>query len=217
MLTNEPAYGRANLGVLCEFMKNSAPVLMLLSCILIMVTATKLRILSIIGIVMIAGSLLVTYILAERTGYSMGTTGWVSGFLGILVIIPGGMFLCCITGILSLIDLLEKESAVKKPVIVSIVVIVMLGLGYHIVADWKPDVRDLVEAIKNDENEYERFSIGGKLWEIQDDNLPPLLIPLLEDENPRVREAAALSLSGKSRNTMVVRPLLRALDRETIC
>lgn len=215
MLTKEPAYGVANLCGFCEFMKNAAPILILVSCFLIMFAATKLRFLSIIGVALIVGSLVSTYFLAESTGYSMGTSGWVSGFVGILVIIPAGMILCCITGLSSLIDMIEKESVVKKPVIASAAIILLLGLTYHVVADWKPDIRNLVEAIKNDENEYERFSLAGQLWEIQDDNLPSLLIPLLEDKNPRVREAAALALSGKSRNTMVVSPLIRALDRET--
>ena len=215
MLIKEPAYGTANLGQFCEFMRNTAPVLILVSCLLVMFAATKLRILSIIGVVLIVGSLVITYFLAESTGYSMGTTGWASGFVGILVIIPAGMFLCFITGLLSLIDCLEKESAVKKPVIVSAVAILLLGLAYHVVADWKPDMRNLVKAIKDDENVYEGFSLAGKLMEIQDDNLPPLLITLLEDKNPRVREAAALALSGKSRNTFAINPLLIALDKET--
>ncbi len=215
MLIKEPAYGTANLGLFCEFMKNAAPVLMLVSCLLIMFAASKKRILSIIGVALIVGSLVITYFLAESTGYSMGTTGWASGFVGILVIIPAGLFLCFITGLLSLIDLLEKESALKKPVIFSVAVILILGLAYHVIADWKPDIRKLVEAIKDDENVYKRFSLAGKLWEIQDDSLPPLLITLLKDKNPRIREAAALALSGKSRNTMVVSPLLRALARET--
>ncbi len=215
ILTKEPAYGTANLGVFCEFMKNATPVLLFASCVLIMLTATKLRILSIIGVVLILGSLVVTYILGESTGYSMGTSGWVSGFVGILVIVPIGLLMCCITGLLSLIDLLEKESVVKKSIIISASVILILGIAYHVTADWKPNIYNLVEDIKNDENKYERFSLAVKLLEIQDNNLQPLLIPLLEDENPRVREVAALALGGKSRNAMSVRPLLRALDRET--
>jgi len=215
MLVKEPAYGTANLGVFCTFMKNASPVLMFVSCIFIMLASTKLRVLSIIGVVLIVGSLVATYIFGELSGYSMGTSGWVSGFVGILVIVPAGLFLCCMTGLFSLVDMLEKESAVKKPVVVSALVILLLGITYHVVADWKPDIRSLVEAIKNDENEYERFSLAGRLWEIQDDKLPPLLIVLLEDKNPRVREASALALGGKSRNAMAVQPLLRALDRET--
>jgi len=173
MLIKEPAYGTANLGVFCVFMKNTSPVLMFVSCILIMIASTKLRILSIIGVVLIAGSLIATYILGELTGYSMGTSGWVSGFVGILVIVPAGLFLCCMTGLFSLIDMLEKESPVKKPVIASAAVILILGLAYHIAADWKPDIHSLVEAVKNEENGYERFLLAGKLREIQDDNLPP--------------------------------------------
>jgi hypothetical protein len=215
MLIKEPAYGRANLGIFCEFMKNATPVLMFVSCLLIMLSATKLRILSILGVALIIGSLVLTYILAENTGYSMGTSGWTSGFVSILVIVPAGLCLCCVTGFFSLIDMFEKEGIVKKPVIISAAVILILGIAYHVAADWKPNIHTIVEAIKNDENKYKRFSLAVKLTEIQDDNLPSLLIPLLKDKNPRIREAAALALGGKSRSPTAFHQLLKALDRET--
>lgn len=145
----------------------------------------------------------------------MGTSGWASGFVGTLIIIPAGIILCGITGLFSLVDILGKESAAKKPVIVSACVILALGITYHVVADWKPSIGVLVEAIKSDENEYKRFLIGSRLSEIQDERLPPLLIPLLEDQNPRVREAAALALGGKSKTATTAKPLLMALYRET--
>jgi hypothetical protein len=215
MLVKDPAYGIANIGRVCLFMRNAAPVFMGAACIFIMFAATKLRILSIIGIALIAGSLGITYILAESTGYSMGTSGWVSGFLGIMVVIPAGLLLCCITGLVSLTDLLEKDPALKTPALISGAGILLLGIAFAVAADWRPDIHTIVTAIADEKNKYERFSLAGQLVEIDDDALPPLLIPLLNNENPRVREAAALALGGKSGNAEVVRPLLAALDRET--
>lgn len=215
MLVKDPAYGIANIGRVCLFMKNAAPVFMGAACIFILLAATKLRILSILGIGLIAGSLIITYVLAENTGYSMGTTGWVSGFLGIMVVIPAGLVLCCITGLVSLTDLLEKDPSLKTPTLISGAGILLLGIAFSVAADWRPDIQTIVTAIADEKNKYERFSLAGQLVEIDDDALPPLLIPLLNNENPRVREVAALALGGKSGNAEVVRPLLAALNRET--
>ena len=215
MLVKEPAYGMANIGRLGLFMRNAAPVFMAAACFFILLAATKLRILSIIGVALIAGSLGITWILAENTGYSMGTSGWVSGFLGIMVVIPAGLLLCCLTGLFSLIDLMEKSPESKTPVMISAVAVLALGIAFAVAADWKPDIRDIVKGIKDDRNKYKRFHLAGQLAEMEDHALPPLLIPLLEDENPRVREAAALALGGKSGSAAVVGPLLAALERET--
>jgi len=215
MLISRPAFGTANIGAFCEFMRNASPILMGASCILILLAATKLRVLSIIGVILIAGSLLITWLLAERTGYSMGTSGWVSGFLGLFVVIPAGLLLCGLTGFLSLIDIIEKDNTVRRPVIISAVMILTLGIAYHVTANWKPDIYSLIEIITTTESEYERFSTASKLMEIKDDHLPPLLIGLFEHDNPRVREAAFVAVRGESRTAAAVRPLLAALEQET--
>ncbi len=215
MLVKAPAHGTVNLSEFCLVLKNAAPVLMAVSCILIFLTATKMRMVNVIAMVLIVGSVVATHIIGESTGYSMGAFGWASGFTSILIVIPAGLFLCCLTGLVSLFDMMDKESAVIKPIAVSAAAILILGLAYHLIADRKPDIHGLVVSVLHNENETNRFSLARNLWEIRDDRLPPLLIALLEDQNPRVREAGAFALCGKSRNATAVRPLLRALDRET--
>ncbi len=213
-LISRPVFGTSNIGVFCEFMKNISPILMGVSCLFILLATTKLRIVSIIGVVLIAGSLVITWFLAERTGYSMGTSGWVSGFVGIVVIIPAGLLLCGLSGFISLIDIMEKDNAVQKPVIISAAFIIVLGIAYHVSANWKPDIYSLVETIKNSEDEYERFSTAVRLTEVKDHRLTPLLITLFENDNPRVREAAFVAVRGESRTAAAVRPLLAALKKE---
>ena len=215
MLISRPAFGTANIGAFCEFMRNASPILMGASCILILFAATKLRVLGIIGIILIAGSLTITWLLAERTGYSMGTSGWVSGFLGLFVVIPAGLLLCGLTGFLSLIDIMEKDNTAQRTVIISAVFVAILGIAYHVTANWKPDIYSLIEIITSSESEYERFSTASKLLEIKDDRLPPLLIGLFEHDNPRVREAAFVAVRGESRTAAAVSPLLEAFEKET--
>lgn len=214
-LVSRPVFGTSNIGVFCEFMKNISPILMGISCLCILFAATKIRVLSIIGVVLIAGSLSATWFLAEHTGYSMGTSGWVSGFVGIVVIIPAGLFLCGLTGFLSVLDILEKDRTAQNPVIISAAFILVLGIGYHVFANWKPDIYSLIDVIKTNENQYERFSTAVRLAEIKDRRLTPLLIALFENDNPRVREAAFVAVRGESRTAESVRPLLSALDKET--
>ena len=215
MLISRPAFGTANIGAFCGFLKNTSPILIAASCLLILFAATKLRILSIIGVVLIAGSLVVSWFLAERTGYSMGTPGWVSGFVGILVVIPTGLLFCGLTGLLSLVDILEKDSRVRKPVVLSVVIILILGVTYHVSANWRPDIVSLVKTIKSSDNAYERFSTAVRLSEIKDDRLPALLIALFDHDNPRVREAAFVAVRGESKTAGAIRPLLTALKKET--
>jgi uncharacterized membrane protein (Fun14 family) len=57
MLVKQPAYGMANIGRLGLFMRDAAPVLMAGACFAILFSAVKLRILSILGIGLIVGSL----------------------------------------------------------------------------------------------------------------------------------------------------------------
>ncbi|MBF0528876.1 MAG: HEAT repeat domain-containing protein [Deltaproteobacteria bacterium] len=81
----------------------------------------------------------------------------------------------------------------------------------------KPDVRDLVASLKNDHFESKRFSIASRLGEIDDEEKVYLLIELLEDKNPRVREAAVVALGGRMRkaHARALGPLLAALNKET--
>lgn len=217
VLVKEPAHGRDNLSSFCTFVRNATPVLMLASCLLISLTAVKLRKTSIIGIVIIMGSLLLSYFISERTGYSMGTSGWSSTFVSMFIIIPLGLFLCLLTGFASLIHILEKENGIRTQVLITAAAISVLGFAYYLAADSKPDIPGLIEAIKRDDLNRERFSIALKLSEIDDEKMVPLLIDMLEDNNPRIREAAAVALGGRQRKgkAKALPPLLNALQSET--
>ncbi|MEW6262920.1 MAG: HEAT repeat domain-containing protein [Thermodesulfobacteriota bacterium] len=217
VLVKEPAHGRENVGVVCAFIRNAAPILMLAACVLISLAAVKMRILSLIGLVCAIGSLVIGYFVSERTGYSMGTLGWTTTFISMFVVIPLSLIMCLTTVLASLIHILEKEPTVKKHVFIAALFILMLGIGYNFTADYKPDVRRLIEAIKKDENKYKRFSLAARISEINDDEKVPYLIDLLQDKNPRVREAAAVALGGRPRKAKAkaVAPLIKAFENET--
>lgn len=217
VLIKEPAHGRDNLGSFCTLVRNAAPVLMLASCLLISLTAVRLRMSSIIGTILIIGSLLISYFISERTGYSMGTWGWSSTFVSMFVIIPLGLFLCVFNGLASLIHILKTDSGLRTQVVISAAAMFMLGFAYYLAADSKPDIYSLIEAIKGDDLNHERFSIALKLSEIDDDEMVPLLIDMLEDNNPRIREAAVVALGGRQRKARAkaLPPLLKALKSET--
>ncbi len=217
VLVKEPAYGRENLSPFCALVRNAAPVLMLVSCLSITLFAVKLRISAIIGMILMVGSLVISYFIAQKTGQSMGTLGWSSTFLSMFVIIPTGLFLCILTGCASLIHILENESGARVSVLFSAVAIVVLGVGYSFTAGIKPDVYRLLEEMKSDDAGYGRFSIAVRISEIAENEIVPLLIDLLEDKDPRIREAAVVALGGKPRKATAeaLLPVLKALKTET--
>ncbi len=217
VLVKEPAYGRENLSPFCTLVRNAAPVLMLVSCLSITLFAVKLRILAIIGMILMIGSLVISYFIAQKTGQSMGTAGWSSTFLSMFVIIPTGLFLCILTGCVSLTHILENQSSARIPVYFSAAAIVLLGVGYFFADGIKPDVYSLFDEMKSDDAGYGRFSIAVKISEIAEDEIVPLLIDLLEDNDPRIREAAVVALGGKPRKATAeaLLPVLKALKTET--
>lgn len=216
ILLKEPAHGRDNLHPFLTLIRRSSPFLMVAAGILICLTAVKLRILSVIGVVSIICSALLSYLLSERTGHSMGTAGWSSTFISMFVIFPLGISLCVISALVSLIRIVEIDNALRTPVLISIGALGILGWGYQLAVDIKPDIPSLIQAIKNEKQRKQRFSTAVKLSEINDDKKIPLLLDLLKDKNPRIREAAVVALGGKQQKAkaQALVPLLHALESE---
>ncbi|MBF0528877.1 MAG: hypothetical protein HQK55_06340, partial [Deltaproteobacteria bacterium] len=106
ILVMQPTFGRENLGVVGMLAKNASPILMLVSGLSMVLFAGKLRITGLIGILLIIGSLTVSYFLSERTGYSIGTSGWNSMSYSMFIIIPIGLLLCFLTGFFSLLHII---------------------------------------------------------------------------------------------------------------
>jgi hypothetical protein len=216
ILIKEPAHGRDNLNLFCALIRQSSPLLLLASGILICFTAIKLRKLSILGVALIISSMLISYFISARTGYSMGTPGWSSTFISIFVIIPLGLLLCIVSAFVSLAHIWEIDNSIRAPVLTSIGAIFLVGFGYYFAADRKPDIHGLIQALKNEKLATERFSTAVKLSEITDDKKIPLLLDLLKDNNPRVREAAAVALGGRPQKAkaQALAPLLKAMESE---
>ena len=217
LLANRPPFGRANLGPIGWTGRDASPILMLAACLAIAVSAVKLRYLSIIGILLMIGSLAVGYFVAERTGYSMGTPGWSTIFFSTFVIIPAGLLLCVLTGIFSLAQISEAGHSVRNQVLVSLGIVLLVGIAYQVVISIKPDLHVLVAALKNEDLKSQRFKIAGQLMEIDDPEKVDLLMELFKHQDPQVRQVAVLALGTRPRKDLVraLEPLLQALDKET--
>jgi hypothetical protein len=217
VLIVEPPFGRENAGIIGGLARNAAPILIPVSCLAIALFAVKLRILSLIGLALMIGSLITSYILSESTGYSMGTTGWTSALISMFVIIPLGLLLCFFTGLFSLAHIMIRDQDSKKEAGFAVGIVIILGIAYFAVIAIKPDVRALVLSLQNEELASQRFSTASRLIEIRDNEKVVLLIDLLKDGNPRVREAAAVALGGipTKAHAVALKPLLEALENET--
>ncbi|MHC1727537.1 MAG: HEAT repeat domain-containing protein [Syntrophobacteraceae bacterium] len=217
ILVKEPPFGRQNLGAVGSLLRNASLIMMLVSCLMIGLFAVKVRIAAIIGIILMIASLTVSYSISEYTGYSMGTSGWISMFLSMFVIFPVGLILCFMTGLFSLLHIIEKDQSAKRQALIAFGIVLLLGIAHQVIIAIKPDVRGLVASLRNEDNNYKRFSIADRISEIEDKEKVDLIIELLKDTNPRVREAAAVSLGGRQRgaNGKALRPLLEALNEET--
>jgi HEAT repeats len=215
MIIYPPDSAEVNLGNAYELVRVSTFAAILISSLLIAVCAKRFKVVGYIGIGLIIVSLAVSFVLQKTSGGSVGSHGWVSGFVGMLVIIPMGLLMCSISGMATLIDILGKNPSAIKPVIASFAVPAILLAAFYIVAGREPDIAALLETFQKPDEMYEYTIAASRLSQIDDLDMIDPLIALLENENPRIRGAAAMALAGRSRHVKAINPLLNALDQET--
>ncbi len=215
MIFHSPDGAELNLGDAMKIVHALTYVSVLAGPLLVTACATRLKIVGWAGIALIIAAVGVTYALQETSGGSVGSPGWVSGFVSILIVIPSGLLLCAIAGVASLVDILGKTPAAMKPVIISLCIPAVLTAAYYIAAGRRPDIDRLLEDLKRPAKRHEYTSIGVKLSEIEAPQMVDPLIALLKDDNPHIRRTAAMALGGKSRDVKAITPLLDALAAET--
>ncbi len=214
MIFHSPDAAELNLGEAMKVVRALTYISILAGPVLVAACATRLKSVGWVGIGLIIAAAGVTYVLQETSGGSVGSPGWVSGFVSIMIVIPFGLLLCAIVGVASLMDILEKAPAAMKPVVISFCIPAVLTAAYYIAAGRSPNVDRLLEDLKRPAKYYEYTSIGVKLSEIEAPEMVDPLIALLKDQNPHIRIAAAMALGGKSRHVKAITPLLEALAAE---
>ncbi len=214
MIFHSPDTAELNLGGAMKIVRVLTYISVLAGPVLVAACATRLKIVGWVGICLIIAAAGITYALTETSGGTVGSPGWVSGFVSILIVIPFGLLLCAIAGVASLMDILEKAPAAMRPVIISFCIPAVLTTAYYIAAGRTPNVDRLLEDLKRPAQYYEYTSIGVKLSEIEAPQMVDPLIALLKDDNPHIRIAAAMALGGRSRHVRAIRPLLEALAAE---
>ncbi|MBU0673531.1 MAG: HEAT repeat domain-containing protein [Proteobacteria bacterium] len=210
-----PENTAANLGKVAYFIRGVAIMFIFLGCLLTVGPAQRLRKVGWYGITLICLSLGVSVALQRATGASMGTTGWISSFVSTLFLIPIGILLCGITGIASL-HLILKETPNSNRLVGGAIIIPLILLAlFYLAAGRQPDIRTSLAIFDDPDRQDEYFSAASRLADINDPELLAPLITLLDHQNPQLRAATAMALSGKSHHERAISPLLVALAKES--
>ena len=215
IILHPPETAEVNLGDAYSLIKGFAFIAVFVGCLVMTVCAKRLRIAGWIGFGLILASLLVSFILQKATGGSMGTPGWISAFVSILVIVPLGILLCSIAGIASLTDIIGTNPSAVTPVITSFAIPVVGLLAFYIIAGREPDIISLLKTFQNPDKPYEYSTAAFKLSNIENPAMVAPLVALLKNDNPRIRASVALALGGKSRHSSAIDQLIAVLGKET--
>ena len=183
--------------------------------ILIAILATRLRIFGIVGCGMLL-SILALMGLAERIwGGSMGSYGWITGMLGLTIIIPLALLVCTITGVVSLIELVKVSPASRISVLASALVMTGCCCAFVYAVSRSPDIERMLSALKKPDNPN-RLETIQLLSELRDAQIiePMILILQNPDEQSFIRSAAVWTLGVQNGDPRIVPALIEAVAED---
>ncbi len=189
------------------------PVL-ILGCIIITIFSTQLRILPIIGFAIV----ILAMTIGSFGGGSMGSWGWIVGFVTILIVVPIAILLCIIAGLVSLVKIIDKENFTKAPIYITATIVLICYITLIALVHIGPKINPAFASLKS-KDKNARIVAAQTLADIRDTRAIDPLIAMLSDTDPEIRTAAATTLgsfilAGFNSDTRAIKPLIKSLKDE---
>lgn len=217
LLHFRPENARFHLGSWYPLLLNSALFGVILGSVLIAVLATHLRMIGIISSTLLVCTFIIMHIADQLWGGSMGSYGWIVGFLCQTIMFPVAGTASLVVGSISLIRLLQFHHPARIPAIVSLVVIVAGLIGFIYLVNRPPDIERMLHNL-NDPDSTKRLEMIHLLRELKDARIIDPMIALLHnpDEPFYVRSAAAWTLGNQGGESLIIQALITASHEQDI-
>ena len=217
MLKCRPENAQFNLGYLYAFVSTFTLLGLVIGSILITISATHLRVLGIVGCTMMLLCVVSMTVAEKMWGGSMGSNGWIIGFVSIVFIIPAALLLCFLTGIVSLTKIIELHAAARVPVITCVILMPIGFIMFIHLMNKPPNIERMIQALRNTDT-TDRLEAIHAVSEIQDARIVEPMIHILQNSNEEcyIRSAAAWALGKQAGDSRIIQPLIEALHEKDI-
>ncbi|MEW5724461.1 MAG: HEAT repeat domain-containing protein [Thermodesulfobacteriota bacterium] len=180
----------------------------------VLVFANRWRALGLIGLGLFLAGLAGMYLIDRFAAHTVGSPGWGIGLVLIAFVFPTAVFLCFLSGVLSLAGLLDRERKNRRWFFAGLA---LPGLAV-VVLSWLvlrgPDVDKLLAALDSPDP-HVRIETIIRLGKIDNVRAAEALIGLLKNKEAYIRAEAAYSLGNASYFQSLL-PLTEALEDEEV-
>ncbi len=217
LLRYRPENAQYNLGALYGLVSVGTRLAPIAGSLLIAIFATRLRRLGIVSCAIILVCVAAMTVAGKIWGGSMGSSGWIVGFVSIVYIIPAALLACCVTGVASLMKILEVSAVARAPVVICAM---LMAIGFTMFVSFvnsPPNIERMIQSL-NTTNTTRRLETIQAFGDLQDARLVEPLIDILQNtqEELYIRSSAAWALGKQAGDLRIIQPLIEALQVDNI-
>ncbi len=219
IVLNLPKNAKFNFDDFFYLIKGYFSVFLSAGSLLTVFSAVRFQKIAIIGCTGILLTLGLVFILEKIAGSTVGSPAWVIMLFSLSVIFPVCSILCGISGIASILKIIQEYPS-DKYILIFFAIFIFTGITLLIyLANRPPNINYMLESLSSHENQIKRLKTLHLLLEINDPRIIEPLIIILQNKNEPdyIRSAAAWGLGGNTIDIRSVKPLVQIVRDEKGC